>query len=81
MFNQFQRPISLALLTPVKPTAVVFKEFIEASRHMFLPLLICNQTLFKFVFCLFLFLLESDHFTCFIKKKACFLNPVEKIIH
>ncbi|EFO20020.1 hypothetical protein LOAG_08470, partial [Loa loa] len=43
----FQRPISLALLTPVKPTTALFKEFIEASRRMFLPLLICNQTLFK----------------------------------
>ncbi|KAL4002493.1 hypothetical protein ACH3XW_3680 [Acanthocheilonema viteae] len=43
----FQRPISLALLTPVKPTVTVFKEFIEASRYVFLPLLICNQTLFK----------------------------------
>ncbi|VDK67351.1 unnamed protein product, partial [Onchocerca ochengi] len=43
----FQRPLSLALLTPVKPTAAVFKEFIDASRHVFLPLLVCNQTLFK----------------------------------
>ncbi|VIO90405.1 Uncharacterized protein BM_BM5421 [Brugia malayi] len=43
----FQRPISLALLTPVKPTVAIFKEFIETSRHLFLPLLVCNQTLFK----------------------------------
>ncbi|VDO15534.1 unnamed protein product [Brugia timori] len=43
----FQVPISLALLTPVKPTVAIFKEFIETSRHLFLPLLVCNQTLFK----------------------------------
>uniref|UniRef100_A0A0R3RHQ3 UDENN FLCN/SMCR8-type domain-containing protein n=1 Tax=Elaeophora elaphi TaxID=1147741 RepID=A0A0R3RHQ3_9BILA len=47
ILSSLQRPISLALLTPVKPTAAVFKEFIEASRRVFLPLLVCNQTLFK----------------------------------
>uniref|UniRef100_A0A915Q4C2 UDENN FLCN/SMCR8-type domain-containing protein n=1 Tax=Setaria digitata TaxID=48799 RepID=A0A915Q4C2_9BILA len=43
----FQRPISLALLTPVKPSTAIFKEFIETTRRVLLPLLVCNQTLFK----------------------------------
>lgn len=43
----FQRPISVALLTSVKPTTVIFKEFIDVTRRLLSPLLICNQILFK----------------------------------
>lgn len=47
--KSFQRPISVALLTPVKPSTVMFREFIDITRRLLSPLLICNQILFKFV--------------------------------
>ncbi|VDN02330.1 unnamed protein product [Thelazia callipaeda] len=43
----FQRPISIALLSSLKPSAAVFKEFIEISKRLLTPLLVCNQTLFR----------------------------------
>ncbi|VDN19959.1 unnamed protein product [Gongylonema pulchrum] len=44
----FQRPISIALLTAVKPTTAIFKKFNEITRRLLSPLLVCNRTLFKF---------------------------------
>ncbi|VDD95497.1 unnamed protein product [Enterobius vermicularis] len=43
----FQRPVSLALLTATKPTALVLKLFMDISRQLFSPLLSCNRQLFR----------------------------------
>uniref|UniRef100_A0A0M3JWE7 UDENN FLCN/SMCR8-type domain-containing protein n=1 Tax=Anisakis simplex TaxID=6269 RepID=A0A0M3JWE7_ANISI len=43
----FQRQLSLALLSAVKPTASVLKLFIDVARQLLSPILACNRRLFK----------------------------------
>uniref|UniRef100_A0A914ZU45 UDENN FLCN/SMCR8-type domain-containing protein n=1 Tax=Parascaris univalens TaxID=6257 RepID=A0A914ZU45_PARUN len=43
----FQRQLSIALLMATKPTTSLFRLFIDISRQLLSPILMCNRRLFK----------------------------------